>query len=360
MEILLKFIFLLLLLCLGLFPFISMLNKYYFEKRLRTVLYFTIIFNITFLFSFTISNIIKLNFFTNLSRFINYYFGFLVYAFLISITFWIVYSILKTINKQKIILKKYIAIIILIIFITINSIAIHNFNKPIAVEEYTIYSDKITKNYTFVQIADIQYGSVSQKHMQKVMRLTYEQNPDFILFVGDLIDSKNYELEDFEVFEESKVPIYFEGGNHEFNKDPDRILEYLKLTTPIKLLLNQKDEFEEIEIVGIDYNRSKYQLRDKLKEIELNESKFSILLYHEPKGVEFAVGKGFDLALFGHTHAGQIWPITILIDKMYKYGDGYYEEDNTKIYTTDGAGLWGPQMRLDSQNEIVVFKLVAK
>ena len=112
--------------------------------------------------------------------------------------------------------------------------------------------------------------------------------------------------------------------------------------------------------MGIDYNRSKYQLRDKLKEIELNESKFSILLYHEPKGIEFAVEKGFDLALFGHTHAGQIWPITVLIDKMYKYGDGYYEEDNTKIYTTDGAGLWGPQMRLDSQNEIVVFKLIAK
>ena len=358
MEILLKFIFLLLLLCLGLFPFISMLNKYYFEKRLRTVLYFTIIFNITFLFSFTISNIIKLNFFTNLSRSINYYFGFLVYAFLISITFWIVYSILKTINKQKIILKKYIAIII--IFITINFIAIHNFNKPIAVEEYTIYSDKIIKNYTFVQIADIQYGSVSQKHMQKVMKLAYDQNPDFIVFLGDLIDSENYEREDFEVFEESKVPIYFERGNHEFNKDPDRILEYLKLTTPIKLLLNQKDEFEEIEIVGIDYNRSKYQLRDKLNEIELNESKFSILLYHDPKGIEFAVEKGFDLALFGHTHAGQIWPITILIDKMYKYGDGYYEVDNTKIYTTDGAGLWGPRMRLDSQNEIVVFKLVAK
>ncbi len=70
---------------------------------------------------------------------------------------------------------------LLIVFITINSIAIHNFNKPIAIEEYTIYSDKITKNYTFVQIADIQYGSVSQKHMQKAMRLTYEQNPDFIL-----------------------------------------------------------------------------------------------------------------------------------------------------------------------------------
>ena len=234
MEILLKVIFLLFLLCLGLFPFVSMLNKYYFERRLRTALYVTIIFNIIFLCLFTISNIIKLNFFTNLSRFINYYFGFLVYAFIVSLTFWIIYASLKTINKQKIILKKYIAVILLIVFITINSIAIHNFNKPIAIEEYTIYSDKITKNYTFVQIADIQYGSVSQKHMQKVMKLAYDQNPDFIIFLGDLIDSENYEREDFEVFEESKVPIYFERGNHEVNKDTDRILEYLKLTTTIK------------------------------------------------------------------------------------------------------------------------------
>ena len=50
----------------------------------------------------------------------------------------------------------------------------------------------------------------------------------------------------------------------------------------------------------------------------------------------------------------------MLIDKMYKYGDGYFEENNTIIYTTDGAGVWGPRMRLDSQNEIVVFKLIVK
>jgi len=337
-----------------------MLNRYYFKKKIRTIFYFTIIFNVTYLSIFAISHIIKLNFFTNLSRLINYYFGFLVYAFLISIIYWIIYAILKTINKQKIILKKYIAIILLIIFIAINSIAIQNFNKPITVEEYAIYSDKITKNYTFIQIADIQYGSVSQKHMQKAMELGYEQDPDFIVFTGDLIDFKKYEFENFEVFEESKVPIYFEGGNHEFNRNQDRILKYLELIAPIKLLLNQKDEFEEIEIVGIDYNESKYQLRDKLKKIEINESKFSILLYHDPKGIEFAVEKGFDLVLLGHTHAGQIWPITILIDKMYKYGDGYFEENNTIIYTTDGAGLWGPRMRLDSQNEIVVFKLIVK
>ena len=49
-----------------------------------------------------------------------------------------------------------------------------------------------------------------------------------------------------------------------------------------------------IEIVGIDHNSSKYQLRDRLENIKLDESKFSVLLYHEPKGIEYGVDKGFD------------------------------------------------------------------
>jgi predicted MPP superfamily phosphohydrolase len=360
METLFKIIFLLSLFCLGLFPFASMLNKYFFKKQIKTVFYFTIIFNITFIFLFAISNLIKLDFLTSFSRFINYYFGFLLYAFLVSITFWGIYAVLRKINKERIILKNHVVVSLLTILVIINSIAIHNFHKLIAIEEYTIYSNKITKNYSFVQIADIQYGSVSKEHMEKVIKLAYAQDPDFIVFLGDLIDFEKYELKDFEVFEESKVPIYFVRGNHEYNKDPERINEYLKLITSIKYLRNQKDEFKEIEIVGIDYDSSKYQLKEKLKAIELDNNKFSLLLYHDPKGVEFAVKKGFDLALFGHTHAGQIWPITLLIDVMYEYGDGYYEEGDTKIYTTDGAGLWGPQMRLGSQNEISVFKLIAK
>ena len=50
----------------------------------------------------------------------------------------------------------------------------------------------------------------------------------------------------------------------------------------------------------------------------------------------------------------------ILVDAIYDYSDGFYEINSTKIYTTDGAGLWGPRLRLGSQNEIVIFNLKKK
>jgi hypothetical protein len=50
---------------------------------------------------------------------------------------------------------------------------------------------------------------VSKKYMENVMKLAVEQNPDFILMVGDLIDFETYKLEDFECFGDVPVPIYF-------------------------------------------------------------------------------------------------------------------------------------------------------
>jgi len=73
--------------------------------------------------------------------------------------------------------------------------------------------------------------------------------------------------------------------------------------------------------------------------------------------VERAVQHGFDLQIYAHTHAGQMWPFTWVVDAMYEYSDGAYKVNDSFIYTSDGAALWGPRLRLGSQNEITLFKL---
>ncbi len=138
----------------------------------------------------------------------------------------------------------------------------------------------------------------------------------------------------------------------------DRTLSYLQSLSPIHLLLNQKAVVGEIEIVGIDYNRRRNHLSEQLKTLPLNKNKFSILAYHEPVQTDVAVNHGFDLILYGHTHGGQIWPYTHLVDWIYPFGDGLFKVDNSTIYTSDGVSLWGPRMRLGSQNEIVIFNLL--
>jgi uncharacterized protein len=138
---------------------------------------------------------------------------------------------------------------------------------------------------------------------------------------------------------------------------PDLLLSIFNNISSINLLIDEKMIFNEIEIFGLDYSNDKFYLKNNLNNLNINDSKFSILIYHVPTGIEYGINK-FDLMLLGHTHGGQIFPLTLIIDLIYKYGRGYYEEENSIIYTTNGAGLFGPKMRLGSQNEIVLFTLM--
>ena len=61
--------------------------------------------------------------------------------------------------------------------------------------------------------------------------------------------------------------------------------------------------------------------------------------------------------LSGHTHGGQIFPVTLIVKWLYEYPQGLTLLENFALYTTDGAGLWGPNLRLGTQNEIAVFTI---
>jgi len=335
----------------------SMFNKIFYKKKIKNLIYFSLIINGFYLLSFFLKFFINNGFINSLQKILNYYFGFLLYGGITGLIFWLVYFLLKIIKKNEIITKKVVGCFALFLIVSINILAIYNFEKDLAIKNFTFETDKIQKDYSFVQIADTQYGSVSQKHFQESFELAAQQNPDFIVFVGDLVDFDNYKKEDFDFMRDLKVPIFFERGNHEFYHGTERLMSYLEDIENLELLINKKSHFDEIEIVGIDYSQEKDYLKNELSNIEIDSNQFSILLYHEPKDLEEGVKKGFDLILSGHTHGGQIFPFNKLMTLIYKYGSGFYEEDKTKIYTTDGAGLFGPNMRLGSQNEIVLFKL---
>jgi predicted MPP superfamily phosphohydrolase len=85
-----------------------------------------------------------------------------------------------------------------------------------------------------------------------------------------------------------------------------------------------------------------------------------ILLYHRPARFAEAVERGIGLQLSGHTHAGQIPPMDLLVWLIYKYPDGLYRLGHAYIYTSTGTGTWGPPMRFLSRSEIVKLVLVAE
>lgn len=340
------------------FPFSLFINKQFLNLEKKIIFKYTFYFNFFYFLSFFLSFLIS----STLTRFLYYYIVLFIYAFLIGVLFWILYFILYLLRrKQRILLSRFFKYFFLVFYLGIFLLGIYNFEKPTAIETFNLSSDKITQNYTFVHLSDIQYGSVSKNYMNNILKLALGQDPDFIVMTGDLVDFNNYQLEDFEYFNNITIPIYFQRGNHEFIHNISSIQKIVNTIDSIITLNNSKGEFnEEIELIGIDYNRSQDFYINQLDNLELNNSKFSILLFHEPKFVEYASSKGYDLQLYGHVHGGQFFPFTKIVDYMYNYSDGYFKINQSTIYVTDGAGLWGPRYRLGSQNEIVVFNLEVK
>lgn len=290
------------------------------------------------------------------------YLGLVNYSFFLSLLYWLPALFYRIGTGQwfepaSTVAKRLgIGYIVLVIFVV--GYAVYNFHKPLALVELDVRSEKIKQPLSFIHISDMQYGTTSRREMVERLERVYALAPEFIVFTGDLIDFEGYKTEDFKILAQSPVPIFFERGNHEFYHDPTRLLSDLNQIETLRLLLNQKESVGQVDIVGIDFGRDPDHLANQLNQLPLDPERFSILLYHEPIDIEVGVQHGFDLLLYGHTHGGQIWPYTWLIDWMYRYGDGLFKVDDAIIYTSDGLSLWGPRMRLGSQNEIVIINLL--
>jgi predicted MPP superfamily phosphohydrolase len=83
-----------------------------------------------------------------------------------------------------------------------------------------------------------------------------------------------------------------------------------------------------------------------------------LLMAHQPKQVDQAVRAGVDLQISGHTHGGQIWPFHLLvrIDQPVLQGLSRHG-DRTQLYTSRGAGFWGPPFRVFAPSEISLLTL---
>lgn len=86
-----------------------------------------------------------------------------------------------------------------------------------------------------------------------------------------------------------------------------------------------------------------------------------ILLDHQPKGIEKEHrGRLPDFALSGHTHDGQFFPITFIIDYVWKLAHGKGALSGVLWLVSSGFDCWGPPVRLGSDSEIWVIKFKPK
>jgi hypothetical protein len=215
-----------------------------------------------------------------------------------------------------------------------------------------------------VQLSDVHLGRVlGSAFLKRIVEKINAQDPSMVFITGDLFDGMDGRLDDLVVpLNGISAPwgIYYVTGNHETYLGTDRAYQALK-KTKATILGDEMVVVDGLQIVGVSYPErglSKDLARIIRKLPAFNPSMPSVLLYHNPTQIEQVKAAGINLQLSGHTHHGQIFPIQLISRLIYqKYYNGLHVEGDYTIYTSSGAGVWGPTMRTGNHPEIAVIHL---
>jgi uncharacterized protein len=214
-------------------------------------------------------------------------------------------------------------------------------------------------------VADIHLGPLrGRSHTVRVVEMINDLDADVVAVVGDLVDGSVAELG------EAVAPLrelrarygsYFVTGNHEYysgHEDWAAELERLGLRVlrnehealPVGLDLAGVNDLQGADFGdGPDIGRA-LNGRDPARPV--------VLLAHQPAQAPDVARHGVDLQLSGHTHGGQMVPFNLVVKLAQQpVVSGLGEVDGMPVYVTNGAGFWGPPVRVGAPPDISLVEL---
>lgn len=273
-------------------------------------------------------------------------------------------------NAVKII-KIAVIVIAMILFYTWQ-------NNAISKTEIDYVNAKVPKEFygfKVVHLSDL-HNKWFGKNQAYLLEKIREISPDIIVFTGDLIDRRRYDLDPAMVFIEGALeiaPVYYVSGNHEaWSGDYDNLRSKLS-QAGVQILDNEKVTLArgvgEIAILGLSdpgFVTSYYYTDNAIAIIgeELSRlsdpSRFQLLLSHRPELFDLYSDVGIDIIFSGHAHGGQIRlpfigalvaPNQGLFPKLT---EGAYTQKESTLIVSRGLGNSVIPIRLFNRPEIVV------
>ncbi|WP_344296222.1 metallophosphoesterase, partial [Streptomyces synnematoformans] len=222
--------------------------------------------------------------------------------------------------------------------------------------------------YRIAVVSDIHLGPIlGRRHTQRIVDTINAQRPDLVAIVGDLVDGTVDHLGT------AAEPLgqlrardgsYYVTGNHEYFAGAAGAGEWIDHLRELGLhpLENERTELPGFDLAGVndvsgedvgegpDFGRA---LGDR------DPARASVLLAHQPVVIHDAVDHGVDLQLSGHTHGGQLWPVTYVAGAANPTLAGLERYGDTQLYVTRGAGAWGPPVRVGAPSDITMVRLAS-
>ncbi|MBI5473233.1 MAG: metallophosphoesterase [Ignavibacteriae bacterium] len=298
----------------------------------------------------------------------------LVYSLMIAIA----YDLLRLVNafipflptqfttpeaNAALLVVSFVAVAMLIIGGAINAMFPRVRSLPLTIEK----TPPALKSLTVVAVSDIHLGTIIRKgRLQRIVDLINSLHADLVLLPGDIVDEDigpviKQDLGGTLRNIQARLGVFATTGNHEYIGGVEPSCKYLN-EHGIRLLRDEAITLaDSIVLVGredVSYNRTAHR-RKSLDELlhGIDRTLPIILLDHQPFRLHEAEEHGVDLQLSGHTHHGQIWPLSLLTRKIFEVSWGYKRKGHTHIYVSCGVGSWGPPVRIGSTPEIMNIRL---
>jgi hypothetical protein len=216
-------------------------------------------------------------------------------------------------------------------------------------------------------VSDIHLGPlVRSDHARRIVDLINRVDADVVAIVGDLVDGTVEELG------AAAAPLadirarhgaFFVTGNHEYYSGYLPWIEEVQ-RLGIRTLRNEREELPirggALDLAGVndvggeefgdapDFART-FADRDPAKPV--------VLMAHQPVQARSAAAYGVDLQVSGHTHGGQMVPFNLLVRLQQPVVSGFGRVDGVPVYVTNGAGFWGPPVRVGAPPQVSLLEL---
>lgn len=219
------------------------------------------------------------------------------------------------------------------------------------------------KRLRAVAVSDVHLGYGNNRRvLEKYVELINAAHPDVVLIAGDLIDMSVTPLRQermHEVLQRLKAPlgIYLVPGNHEFISGIKESEAFIR-QTPIVLLRDSLVTLPGgVQLAGRDDRTNRRRQQPSALLAQADASRPILVMDHQPYDdqLEQIAAAGADFVLCGHTHNGQIWPMSLVTDAIYRQPYGYGHWGKMQAYVSSGLGLWGPPFRIGTDSELVII-----
>lgn len=358
----------------------------FFRKKWFRILYSTLFLfiSLSLVFAFFIREPSLKWFFKHLS---NYWLGTLLYitlAVVISDLIRVILLRCGRVNKIKLHSRKTFVLcggIVIAIILSLSAYGIVH-ARHLKIKQYDITIDKTCKtgDLRVVLIADLHMGySIGHRYVEHMAEKVNALEPDLICIAGDIFDNDYDALDDPKAITcalqslKSTYGTYACWGNHDID---EKILAGFTfgskkdLTDDVrmaKLLGEAGITLLNDETVCVDnaFYLSGRKDPDRVKKIEhtrktpeeitsgLDPEKPILVMDHQPGQLGELASAGVDVQLSGHTHDGQLFPGNLLIHLFWENPYGLERKGSMYSVVTSGVGIWGPDMRIGTDSEIV-------